>query len=114
MNPVQVLEIQFYPLRFPDIRTTVFSFAKLSRNVSTPSCKCPIFASFLFLRHFTQRRRNELKVGGTEHTSAEGASSVEGSGGILPREILKTRTQEMPFPAIWALNLEFILIAKMS
>ena len=29
-----------------------------------------------------QRRRNELKVGGgAEHTSAEGASSVEGSGG---------------------------------
>ena len=58
-----------------------------------------------------QRRRNELKVGGAEHTSAKGASSVEGSGGILPREILKTRTPEMPF---WALNLEFILIAKMS
>ena len=61
-----------------------------------------------------QRRRNELKVGGAEHTSAKGASSVEGSGGILPREILKTRTLETPFPAIWALNLEFILIAKMS
>ena len=63
---------------------------------------------------FTQRRTNKLKVGGAEHTSAEGASSVEGSEGILPREILKTRTPEMPFPAIWALNLEFILIAKMS
>ena len=61
-----------------------------------------------------QRRRNEFKVGGAEHTSADGASSVEGSGGILPREILKTRTPEMPFPAIWALNLEFIFIAKMS
>ena len=46
--------------------------------------------------------------------SAEGASSVERPGGILPREILKTRTPEMPFPAIWVLNLEFSLIAKMS
>ena len=67
-----------------------------------------------FIKCLLQRRRNELKVGGAEHTSAEGASSVEGAGGILPREILKTRTPEMPFPAIWALNLEFILIAKMS
>ena len=55
-----------------------------------------------------------IKSWGAGHTSAEGASSVEGSGGILPREILKTITPETPFPAIWALNLEFILIAKMS
>ena len=48
--------------------------------------------SLQILYIFVQRRRNELKVGGAEHTSAEGASSVDGSGGILPREILKTRT----------------------
>ena len=60
-----------------------------------------------YLSNLEQRRRNELKVEGAGHTSAEGASSVEGF-------LLKTRTPEMPFPAIWALNLEFILIAKMS
>ena len=63
---------------------------------------------------FVQRRRNELKVGGLSIRAPKGASSVEGSGWVLPREFFKTRTPEMPFPAIWALNLEFILIAKMS
>ena len=33
-------------------------------------------------------------------SSADGASFVGGYGGILPRKILKTRTSEMPFPAI--------------
>jgi hypothetical protein len=31
-------------------------------------------------------------------------SAVVGSGGMPPRKILKIRTPEMPFPAIWALN----------
>ena len=35
-------------------------------------------------------------------SSAEGASSP----GLCPRKILKIRTLEMPFPAIWALNYE--------
>ncbi len=39
-------------------------------------------------------------------SSAAGARVVGGSGGILPRKILKTRTSEMPFPAIWALTYE--------
>jgi hypothetical protein len=38
-------------------------------------------------------------------SSAEGASSLGGSG-VCPRKILKIRTLEMPFPAIWALNYE--------
>ena len=33
-------------------------------------------------------------------SSAEGTSFVGGYGVILPRKILKTRTSEMPFPAI--------------
>jgi hypothetical protein len=37
--------------------------------------------------------------------SAEGASSLGGPG-YAPRIILKIRTLEMPFPAIWALNYE--------
>jgi hypothetical protein len=37
--------------------------------------------------------------------SAEGASSLGGPV-ICPRKILKIRTLEMPFPAIWALNYE--------
>ncbi len=61
-----------------------------------------------------QRRRNELKVGGggggggggnEQHTSAECPRRIAGSGGNLPREILKTRVSDMPFLAIWALNL---------
>ena len=61
-----------------------------------------------------QRRRNELKVGeGGGGLTTIGVSvgvsvrvsvgvSVGMSEGILPREILKTKTSEMPFPAIWA------------
>jgi hypothetical protein len=37
--------------------------------------------------------------------SAEGASSLGGPG-ECPRKILKIRTLEMPFPALWALNYE--------
>ena len=38
-------------------------------------------------------------------SSTEGASSLGGPG-VCPRNILKIRTLEMPFPAIWALNYE--------
>jgi hypothetical protein len=38
-------------------------------------------------------------------SSAEGASSLGGPG-ICPQKILKIRTLEMPFSAIWALNCE--------
>ena len=37
--------------------------------------------------------------------SAEGASSLGGPG-ECPGKILKIRTLEMPFPALWALNYE--------
>ena len=37
--------------------------------------------------------------------SDEGTSSLGGPG-VCPRESLKIRTLEMPFPAIWALNCE--------
>ena len=37
--------------------------------------------------------------------SAEGAKPVGGSGGMVPRNILKTRVSEMPFPALWGQNL---------
>ena len=39
-------------------------------------------------------------------SSAEGGSSLGGPGVCPPRKILKIRTLEMPFPAIWALNYE--------
>ena len=58
-----------------------------------------------------QRCRNELKVGGAEHTSAEGASSVEGSS---PGKFINIEPRKCHFRTIWARNLEFILIAKMS
>jgi hypothetical protein len=38
-------------------------------------------------------------------SSAECASSLGGSG-VCPPKILKIRTLEMSFPAIWALNYE--------
>ena len=38
-------------------------------------------------------------------SSAKGASSLGGSG-VCPQKILKIRTLEMPFSAIWALNCE--------
>ena len=44
---------------------------------------------------------NSLGGGG----SAEGASSLGGPG-VCSRKILKIRTLEIPFPAIWALNYE--------
>ena len=34
-------------------------------------------------------------------TSTEGARTARGSGGMCPREILKSRVSKMPFPAIW-------------
>jgi hypothetical protein len=37
--------------------------------------------------------------------SFEGASSLGGPG-VCSRKILKIRTLEMPFPAVWALNYE--------
>jgi hypothetical protein len=40
-----------------------------------------------------------------DDSSAEGASFLGGSR-YAPRKILKIRTLEMPFPAIWALNYE--------
>jgi hypothetical protein len=49
--------------------------------------------------------RSQRKMFGPA-SSAAGARVVGGSGGILPRKILKTRTSEMPFPAIWALTYE--------
>jgi hypothetical protein len=39
-------------------------------------------------------------------SSAEGARSLGGSGYAPTRKIVKIRTLEMPFPAIWALNYE--------
>ena len=61
MNPVPVLEIQFSQQEIGNSHFTpqdfliseLFSFVKLSRNMSTPSDRCPIFAFFHFLRHFT-------------------------------------------------------------
>ncbi len=47
--------------------------------------------------------RSQPKIFGPA-SSAKGARFVGGSGGILSRKILKTRTSEMPFPAIWALT----------
>jgi hypothetical protein len=38
-------------------------------------------------------------------SSAEGANSLEGPG-VCPQKMLKIRTLEMPFSAIWALNCE--------
>ena len=38
--------------------------------------------------------------------SADGASSQGVEGYVAPHKILKIRTLEMPFPAIWALNYE--------
>ena len=38
------------------------------------------------IKFVIQRFRNELKVGGAEHTSAEGATYVGRSGVILPLE----------------------------
>ena len=48
---------------------------------------------------FCRQWRSQPKMFGPA-SSAEGASFVGGYGGILPRKILKTRTSEMPFPAI--------------
>jgi hypothetical protein len=39
------------------------------------------------------------------NSSIEGTNSLGGSG-VCPRKILKIRTLEMPFPAMWALNCE--------
>ncbi len=49
--------------------------------------------------------RSQRKMFGPA-SSAAGARVVGGSRGILPRKILKTRTPEMPFSAIWALTYE--------
>ena len=38
------------------------------------------------IKFLIQRLSNEFKGGGAEHTSAEGATYVGRSGGILPRE----------------------------
>ena len=56
-------------------------------------------------RNTPSQWRSQPKMFGPA-SSAAGARVVGGSGGILPRKILKTRTAEMPFPAIWALTYE--------
>ena len=38
--------------------------------------------------------------------SAEGAKPLGGSGGMLPRKILKSRVSEMPFPVLCGQNLQ--------
>ena len=41
-------------------------------------------------------------------SNAEGLRFLGGSGGMLPREILKSRVSEMPFPALWGNLIEGI------
>ena len=43
--------------------------------------------------------------GGGGEIGAEGAKHIGGSGGMVPRKILKSRVSEMPFPALWGQNL---------
>ena len=51
-----------------------------------------------------------FEVGGlsAEHTISERRrrETSRGSGGMLPRKILKSRVSEMPFPALWGQNLQ--------
>ena len=59
-----------------------------------------------------QGRRSVISSGGgglsAEGTICErrGRETSRGSGGILPRQILKSRVSEMPFPALWGQNLQ--------
>ena len=62
---------------------------------------CVNFICLFKLKFLRVQWRSQPKMFGPA-SSAEGASFLEGYGGILPRKILKTRTLEMPFPAIWA------------
>ena len=41
-------------------------------------------------------------------SSTEGVRFLGGSGGMLPREILKSKVSEMPFPALWGNLIEGI------
>ena len=58
------------------------------------------FATFLIRPSSAQCRSKGNISGGGGHASAGGASEpLEGSGGMLPKEIFKSRGLEMPFPA---------------
>ena len=60
------------------------------------------------IRFYVNHRRTGLEIlgGGRKHESARLAlkarKPLEGSGGMVPRKILKNRVSLMPFPLFWS------------
>ena len=64
------------------------------------------YFSFPFWLSYLVHRRTGLEIWGGGKESARLAlkarKSLEGSGGMLPRKILKNRVSLMPFPVFWS------------